>query len=311
LAVFAFAWAAEAPAWEARQLDDGALFYGIAQAPEGLTLLCIGPSRRGISPMEVDAHETAQTPPYAFRIEMPYGWLPEVPLPAARRDVVIWADETGYRLPLTQFNEMDSYWMADVAMSDPLIGALRGAARVGVGPETGPVRYVSGAGLGRALEQAMTFCIAEYQRMGLPVPAALAEFASRGQPGASGTVARAEAAILARCQAPAERTAQAILTGDMDGDGVADAILDWNEVTCRGAMARPFCGAAVCSIDFFLSGRMGATGPTKTVLGGAPRMVPLSNGTMGLRTATAPASCNQGVCWSIWYWNGRAIETLN
>lgn len=304
-----------AAAWEARLADDGALFYGVAEGPSGMTMACIGPSRRGVPAIQVGAHETAQTPPFALRLEFAADWLPGNGVPPERRDVVIWADGTGYRLPLARFNEMHGVWMADVAMTDRLVTAMGGAETLLIGAERDQQFALSTAGIAQALDTVMSFCVAEYRRMGLAVPPALEALAPppvpTPAPAAAGTMARAEAAILQGCEGAGTRTPGAILTGDMDGDGAPDAVLDWNEVTCTSGMARPFCGAAVCSVDFFLSTRPAPPGANHTALGAGPALVPLSNGTMGVRTGTAPATCNStGTCAVIWYWNGNAMATL-
>lgn len=293
--------------WEGRTIDDGALFYGLAvEQGSGLTILCIGPSAGGVAPLLVGAHETAQTAPYALRIEFPQGVIPETAGFPSRGDVVIWADDTGYRLPATQHNEMGGYWGAEVAMTDPLVAAMRGAGRLRAGPEAGPVSEFAVAGLDAALGAAMEYCTGEFARVGYPVPPGLGGSA----PAATGMRAAAEVSLRQGCSGGYRVSEGAFQAANIDGDGAEDIVLDWGSVECDGAMRRPFCGASQCLVEVFMTAAAAQGRGPEQILAQGAGLVPLSNGSIGVRTGLTLESCKGAVCAAIWYWTGAGFERL-
>ncbi|MEO0380235.1 MAG: hypothetical protein AAF252_08175, partial [Pseudomonadota bacterium] len=250
--------------WVVRTADDGALFYGLAVAEDtGFAVRCNGPSRQGLPPISVEAHEEARAQPFHLIYSLR---TPLMTAPATgyqRSDVVVWADGTGYRLPTTLWNELDYEWQAQVAMTDTLSLALMTARDLVVGPEAGPHTRITVEGMNKAVAEAMAFCVAEYRRAGFPVPTQLDQFWPQADNSVlsddtapvtpEAMVNYAQAHIYNGCSGAAQIEDTAILLGDIDGDGLEDAVLDWGRVTCSQGLARPFCGASMCSADVYLS----------------------------------------------------------
>lgn len=312
--------------WVARTADDGALFYGLAVAEDtGFAVRCNGPSRQGLPPISVEAHEEARAQPFhlIYSLRTP---LLEAPATGYQRgDVVVWADGTGYRLPATIWNELDYEWQVQVGMTDALSLALMTARDLVVGPETGPHRRITVEGMNQAVAEAMAFCVAEYRRAGLPVPSPLDQFWPQANTGVlfddttpvtpDAMVDYARAHIFDGCSGAAQIEDTAILQGDIDGDGLEDAVLNWGRVTCSQGLARPFCGASMCSADVYLSSAYARIGGPVNLLALGVQLQPLTNGLQGVSVGGSLSSCtaaghSSGACNFIWYWNGADLVQL-
>ena len=99
------------------------------------------------------------------------------------------------------------------------------------------------------------------------------------------------------------------LSGDLDGDGAPDRILDWAGVRCldrskgRGA---GFCGASMCRIDIALS----SSGQHQQLLGLNPELKRRAFGSVALRTLSVRPSCpdNALECRVDWRWRDGKLE---
>ena len=78
--------------------------------------------------------------------------------------------------------------------------------------------------------------------------------------------------------------------------------VDYSGVTCPGHTINPYCGAANCSIDVFMSSR-GYINPIG-LLGIGATMVPLANGRMGLGVSGTWSLCGDNGCDQPFVWNG-------
>ena len=123
----------------------------------------------------------------------------------------------------------------------------------------------------------------------------------------------ANSAIWQGCGGGAQIEPDAFLTGDIDGDGLPDVVLDWGAVQCYGPMSRPFCGASRCSADVFLSSAYHRKRSPETLLGQGVWLQPLSNGNIGVSVGGALNECyatgNQS-CTFLYYWNGFDLVNL-
>ncbi|MEQ3708364.1 MAG: hypothetical protein ABNH38_07755 [Tateyamaria sp.] len=312
--------------WVARTADDGALFYGLAVAEgTGFAVRCNGPSRQGLPAVSVGAHEEARTDPF----HLIYSLRP--PLMAApatgyqRSDVVIWSGGTGYRLPPTIWNELDGEWQVQVGMTDALSLSLMTSADVVVGPEAGPHTRVTTDQMNQSVAEAMAFCVAEYRRAGLPVPAPLDQFWPQANNSLladdtaptipDGMVDYARAHIRDGCSGPAQIEDSAILLGEIDGDGQEDAVVNWGRITCAQGVPRPFCGASMCSADVYLSSAYARIGGPLNLLALGVQLQPLTNGLQGVSLGGSLSMCDAagqtgGACNFIWYWNGVELVQL-
>ncbi|MEM6373396.1 MAG: hypothetical protein AAF727_11540 [Pseudomonadota bacterium] len=312
--------------WVTRTSDDGALFYGLASAEgTGFAVRCNGPSRQGLPPVSVEAHEEARTDPFHLLYSLRPPLMEEPAIGYQRGDVVVWSGGTGYRLPTTIWNELDGEWQAQVAMTDALSLSLITATDLVVGPEAGPHTRLSTDGMSQSVAGAMAFCVAEYRRAGLAVPAQLNALWPPTGDGLlgddtaptipDGMVDFARAHIRDGCAGPAQIDASAILLGEIDGDGQEDAVVNWGRITCSQGLARPFCGASMCSADVYLSSAYARKGGPFNLLALGVQLQPLTNGLQGVSTGGSLSMCNAagqtgGACNSIWYWNGIDLVQL-
>ena len=311
--------------WVARIADNGGLFYGLAVAENsGFAVRCNGRSRQGLPLISVEAHEEARAEPFHLIYSFSAPLMAEPATVYQRSDVVVWADGTGYRLPVTIWNELDYEWQVQVAMTDTLSLALMTARDLVVGPETGPHTRIAVDGMNQSVAEAMAFCVAEYRRAGFPVPAPLDQFWPQANNSVLGddTVATpdamadyARAHIYNGCSGAAQIEDTAILLGDIDGDGVEDAVLDWGGVICSQGLPRPFCGASMCSADVYVSSAYARLGGPVNLLALGVQLQPLTNGLQGVSLGGSLSMCNAagqtgGACNFIWYWNGADLVQL-
>ncbi|WP_299732513.1 hypothetical protein [uncultured Tateyamaria sp.] len=312
--------------WVARTADDGALFYGLAIAEgTGFAVRCNGPSRQGLPPVSVGAHEEARTQPFHLIFSLRPELLAVPETYYQRGDVVVWSGATGYRLPVTTWNELDGEWQAEVAMTDALPLSLMTANDLIVGAEAGPHTRITIENMNQSVAEAMAFCVAEYRRAGLTAPSPLDQYwpgadnsvlyddTGPGSPDAMVDYARAH--ISNGCSGAAQIEEGAILLGEIDGDGVEDAVLNWGRVTCSQGLARPFCGASMCSADVYLSSAYGRRGGPFGLLALGVDLLPLTNGLQGVSVGGSLSMCNaagqgSGGCRFIWYWNGADLVEL-
>ena len=305
--------AAGQTAWVTQTSDLGAHIYGTARTASGdLALSCTAPSPHGRPLTENFENELHQTGPFEVLVYMhdPYfAW------PATRviDSAILFVGATGYRLPPFMLDELRGTAFR-VRMSDPLIEALYDAPSLTLDTGQGTTHAFPVAGLGPALDAAMRYCSDRWVALGQPLPPALNRFAGAGsaqapaparapQP-ASGTslTPPVDARIRNGCNDGYTFDPRDLGQADLDSDGVPDQILDWGDVTCAGAMPRPFCGAANCSIDVFLSSRGGQL--AGEFLGIGYEVVPGPMGTRGLRFGGTAGACARGECDFIFYWNG-------
>lgn len=242
-----------AQVWRTTKADDGHFLYFSAGANAGFGLTCLAPSLQRRPAIEVGAHETSAMGPGTTRIEMSRDRLSPA-TNESRSDVVLWVDQTGYRLPVVQWNELVGHWELDLPSDDPLWAALAVARSVVLAPGAEQAWQLPVQDLGLALRNLQTEC-------GLAWAAAQTGVAQSPEPLAAvgGQVVSLPPALARHvqqgCGAPAAIPSAAVQAGDLDKDGVPDFVLDWGGIHCPGALARPFCGAANCSHNIFLSSR--------------------------------------------------------
>ncbi|MFK7874255.1 MAG: hypothetical protein AB8B71_00535 [Paracoccaceae bacterium] len=301
--------------WSAGQHDDGALFYGsVATNPPNLVMLCVGPSKGGFNPMAVEAHEIGLTSAYSMRLEISTSLLPFLGEAATRSDVIVWVDGTGYQLPPVGWNILDEVWNVEIGLSDPLMVALRDARDVIAGPAAGPHVRFSANGLAAGLTQVTRYCVAEYERLGIPLPAALASFSDQGR-GGDPLEDLVSVSIAQACPGGAQVTPNYLLRGRIDDDDATDYVLDWREVTCTLGAPQPFCGASMCSAEVFLSKLYPRKGRTENILALGVQLIPLNNGLHGVEVGGSLRSCwdagrGDSGCQFIWYWTGSKLDLL-
>lgn len=308
----ALAGPAHAQVWVASSADDGAYVYGSASPePVQVWLSCNAPSSRRLPPIQVGAHEETVSAPYTIRLEFASNLIPGVEL---RSDVHLWVGQTAYQLPPIGLNEMVGVWEMTLSMADPMLTALRGADRLVLAPGSDQAWEIPVAGLAEASRAAMKTCADAWLAAGFEVPPALSEFAPAYGGGAATPMrVAADRAVAEGCNGPADRGPDYLLAGNIDGDGVEDIILNWEAVECRTGPRQPFCGAALCSADLFLSSIFPGSGAPEGWLAMGVALVPLSNGNDGVRIGTSLATCNERAlpdCELLYFWDGSGFREV-
>lgn len=98
-----------------------------------------------------------------------------------------------------------------------------------------------------------------------------------------------------------------VQAADIDGDGIADFLLNWSGMVCAdGAYGGGYCGAANCRIDVFLSSR-GYADPFD-LLGIGADFVQDAQGRIGVLLSGTPFVCADGFCDTPFYWNGTTLD---
>ncbi|MDB5539081.1 MAG: hypothetical protein JWQ89_808 [Devosia sp.] len=95
-----------------------------------------------------------------------------------------------------------------------------------------------------------------------------------------------------------------LLSGDLDGDGIADYVLNSQNLKCStGAPA--YCSSAGCAVDLAVSSDGFAT-PIK-VVGRTPTLVQNDTGTtarLAVDSSNCPGAKPEDACWASYSWNG-------
>jgi hypothetical protein len=296
-----------AQTWQGTTSDTGGLIYGGASAPaRTLTFTCTAPSPQRRPLIETEDHKTIQSVPFGMFVSLSAALVPppggEAQLPA----VTLTLDGTGYRLPPLRWDELYYEWMVELAMADPLFGALSAASDLVLDSGTGAAWRYPVDGLAQGLSAAMSACAAGWVQTGLTLPPELGGAAPNPQAAATAQMTPEIDSFLRRgCEAGYTIVEGAITLHDLDRDGMPDRILDWAGVTCGGSIPRPFCGAANCSIDIFLSSR---PGDPQSFLGVGYTVTQAANGAPGLRFGGTAGACARGECDRVFWWDGSRFR---
>jgi hypothetical protein len=293
--------------WEIFTSDTGGLIYGGISAPEyTLVFSCNSPSPQRRPLMETEDHETILNAPFAMHVRLGAALVPppggEAVLPA----VTLTLDGTGYRLPPMRWDELYGQWMVELVMADPVFGALSGASDLVLDSGTGSAWRYPVDGLAEGLSTAMSACATGWVQAGLALPPQLGGAAPAAQAATTGLMTAEIDAFLRRgCNASYRIDERAIALHDLDRDGLPDRIVDWAGVTCSGDIARPYCGAANCSIEVFLSSR---PGDPQSFIGVGYTVTQAANGAPGLRFGGTAGACARGECDRIFWWDGSRFR---
>jgi hypothetical protein len=304
--------------WSASTYDSGTYLFGFAVDPGGsLSIGCTAPSAQGRPAIETGSHESHHTGPYGVILGF-HDSLFDWPSSFRVETAAITVDQTGYRLPPVALDELLGTAVY-LSMADPMVQALYTASRLVLDTGTGKAYEYNVSGLPQALDEAMLHCINRWVETGQPIPAALTRYKVQAEAPQLATATpapqqgfatpptappAAEAHIRGLCQGDYDVKIEGIQSADFDGDGAGDFLLNWNDVTCLGPIgARPFCGAANCQIDIFMSSLGYA--PAPAFLGTSTEVVTLSDGRSGFMLGGSLSLCSQGACDRPWAWNGR------
>jgi hypothetical protein len=302
LAALALALPAMAPAqtWTVYTEDTGALIHGSVSALQStLAFVCNTPSARGVPMIETGDHHSRHSRPLGVFVSLSGGLIE--PGEAALPGVTLTLDGTGYRLPPVAWDDFYGDWSVELSMSDPVFAALTVASDLVLDAGTGAAWRYPTDGLAAGLETALSTCRAGWAQAGYG--AAVTSNAATQQ--ASGVAPDMDAHIRRGCGAGYTLGERAIGRVDLDRDGLEDRILDWAGVTCAAQMARPFCGAANCTIDIFLTTR---PGDPQMALGIGYEVTRAANGATGLRFGGTAGACARGECDRVFWWDGTQFR---
>ncbi len=305
--------AAVAQDWRLNTFDDGSYFMGgIYQSP-GFALSCGERSPQGRSAMETGNMEPTITRPGLFRMSLSDE---ELAFPDGvvrpRDDVMIVVGTLGFSLPGVRFDELFNEWWVDLPVGDPLFPAIASVESFEIRSRDG-ITQVDARRFGEGLNALSAYCQRMFAAIGQPwqaAPQPNAPAQQTPQQGAASMRALAEAAITRGCNGAAVKAPDYLLSGEIDGDGREDVVLDWRGVECQAGMPRPFCGASMCSADVFLSSRSGVSGGEANLLALGVSLVPLSNGNMGVKVGQSSGSCGAAACEKVFFWNGAELVPL-
>ncbi len=288
---------AQAQVWQAQTVDGGHFVFHIARAGVAVDFVCLAPSLQRRPAVDVEQHEIRPMAPGMTRLEIGTERVP-VGNDVIRNDVVLWADQTGYRLPTITFNELDGVWQVDISATDPMWTGLVQASTVILAPGQAQAWQLPVAGLAGAVTQVQSDCAQAWSAaQAAPAPAQ----------GIVTIPPEVGARVSQGCGAQTPLPGAAVQAGDLDRDGTPDFVVNWGEIRCPGANARPFCGAANCSQMVFLSSRR-FLDPVD-FLGTSLTIVPHHSGALALRMTGSFSLCGaQGEnCANPLVWDGASF----
>lgn len=298
--------AASAQSWSVWSDDNG----GYAVASVGLqvpvmNMTCHARSVQNLPLIQTGWHESTIAPPYHFIFGFSQNLIDTRVL--ERRDLILFVDQTGYQLPLTQWNEMEGDWEFTLPMSDPIFAAMNNASRMVLQVGAQAAWEFPVAGLATSLEQARQFCASTWVQTGFPPPPWFGPIDGVRTPKTGVFQLPQQVQIYAnnQCEGFATIAPGAVQAGDLDGDGAPDVVLNWREVTCAGQSFNGFCGAANCSIDVFMSTR-GYARPLQ-MLGLSAGLGPHRSGRLALAITGTYGLCGNTGCDAPWVWNGSTL----
>lgn len=299
---------AQTAQWQFEHHDDGSFFTGIIM-PAGqrdLMLLCGEKSPQGLSAYQTGNTEPDITPRDSLRLYLGKDLIgAHDGVTQTRQDVMLVVGERGYRLPAVNWNDLFYTWEADLPVNDPVFSDIAGHDTFELRSNAGS-QIITARGFGAAHGSLIQHCQTMFAAIGKHWSTAV----SAAPPQVS-LKQIAQAAVRNGCGGPAQMGEGTFLHGDIDGDKSDDTVVFWGEITCSGGYPRPFCGAALCTVQVFLSSQYARVADSIDLLAIDVRLQPLSNGNMGVATIGNLASCqNRPNCEFIWYWNGYEFAKL-
>ncbi len=292
-------------AWEATFQDNGSWFSGWLVSPDRtLYLWCGGPTPGGPGLPPTD--EPMLTDPGTVDLAIRHPGLQ--PYPSAepgsvRTDVFLVASGMGFGLPDPFWDELNGMgFVQRLSLADPLFAAVAQAAELQVWAAGVPVAVHSSAGFAQGLASIAAECNALWQASAPPP-----------HPETNWMLDQATGAIVAGCRSNADLQPGHAQTGDIDGDGIADLVIDWAAITCLRGPPRPLCGAANCSVLVYLSSRPDRR-PFADFLAVGVQLEAGQDGRARLLTGTTAGGCpdttRPAQCQNVIVWNGSELQRL-
>ena len=312
---------ARASAWEVTHQDDGSFFaaaLGTTGQPD-IALICGEKSPRGLTAAQTGNTEPDITGRDTLRLVLGDDAIggPDANL-TPRTDVMLVVGTTGYRIPQLAYNELFGAWEADLPANDAVFEVIADAAEVELRSAQRSI-VIPTLGFPDGLRSLTLYCQTMFAMIGKPWAAGTGH-AINPTPGpaqippASGSMrTAAEARLWQGCGGAFKAPDSAFLSGEIDGDGIPDVLLDWGSVTCLNGIPRPFCGASQCAAEAFVSSVLARRGAPIDFLGLGASLVPLTNGNMAVSMGGSMSSCahiGKSDCAFLYYWNGNDLVLL-
>jgi len=299
--------ASAAQDWRHAVTNNGQWFEGWLVSPgDAMSIWCGGPTLGGPGLPQTD--EPMLTDPGTFDLAVGFAALD--PASAAiftgtRSDLMIVAAGQGFGLPEAHWDELNGMgWVQRLGLHDPMFAALAQDGEVQVWAGDVFVASVPGRGLREGLAVVGASCQAGWGLSPASAGPAVPPPSQAPAPVQIQTLTEAAADAIARgCNGAAVTEPGHLLSGDLDGDGSADLILDWGAVACVSGPPRPFCGAANCAAEVFLSSRPDRV-PFDVLLGAGVGIEAGPVGATRLTTGVTAGRCAEstrpGRCQMVW-----------
>ncbi|MCF6234128.1 MAG: hypothetical protein L3J36_13680 [Rhodobacteraceae bacterium] len=225
-----------------------------------------------------------------------------------RSDVLLVVGASAFRLPKISWGEYAAEWHTTLSATGPMFAAIAAAPSFEIHSNAGSVT-VATSGFASGYASLVDACRRQFTASRhpwrpAPLVAPVAPINMRKT---------AEADVAKGCKGASTYEPGAFLSGEIDGDGVPDVVLDWRKIKCSGTFSQPFCGASMCSADVYLSGSYPRTNAPKQLLAAGVRLQPLSNGNMAVGAGGSMADCyaiGTDICEFLFYWNGADLVGL-
>ncbi len=296
--------------WQFSQSDDGVVFSAQIQSPGGsaFSLMCAGRTPQAPAVLPVYYESTIRTKPDVLHLVLDDRLFNRSIVSDKRDNMLIVFANSAYRLPQIGWDDYISEWSTSIQATGAMFDAISASASFELHSDVGVLK-VSSAGFAAAYANLLNTCRSRFAAIGRPWQTLAAVAPVSAPPAQSGQsmLRAAEAFVWQGCEGSYTAEPDAFLTGNIDGDGVPDVVIDWGSIHCSGAMARPFCGASQCSADVFLSQLFPVRQQPEQMLGQSVGLVALSNGNMGVGVSGSLSTCSQmpgNVCGFLYYWNG-------
>ena len=293
--------------WQFQQRNDGVAFdaYIYPRDRTGFSLSCAArnPSVPGLLPVYYEG--TKWTRPDELHLAFSAGAIGSQANNDTREDVLLVIGANAFRLPGIRYDEYASGWNTTLQAPGPMFDAIAAAQSFEIRSYAGTL-VVDASGFAAGYANLVNTCRRQFSSLRRPWRAAPA-------PPPITMRKAAETAVAKGCNGASSYQPDAFLSGDIDGDGVEDVVLDWGGIVCSAGLRRPFCGAAQCSAEVFLSQLYPRRQTSEELLGIGVRLQPLNNGAMAVAVGGSFASCSAAglqSCEYIYYWNGSDLVNL-
>lgn len=301
--------------WETKLTRDDAYDAGRVVMPgSAMVIACAARSPKRGPILGSAWWEVSVAPPWQYLLVFQDQLVPAAGS-AQQVEMILFADQTGYRLPPVLRNELEGGWQVMLPMTDPMLIAAETASQLVLQVGATTAWQLPVAGLAQGLKATRDACGATWNATGIATPAGFAPPGGSAPtapaapaaptPGAFTLPPQVQANANQSCSGQATFDGAALQAGDLDGDGAPDIVMDWGLVRCNGQSMRAFCGAANCQYDIFLSSRSYAL--TDTRLAVSATIVQHHSGRLGLLMAGTAGVCSQIDCNVPWLWNGTGF----